>query len=99
SPSSLVPFLRRSPDPSLQLVQLDMLEDARGRGHGKFVFDYSTAGLEELRRRTQAPSVPARIAQDNRDTFEHTGAAAFEAILGDIRADRDRTYARLAGER
>lgn len=95
SPGSIVPFLRRSPDPSLQLVRLAVLDEARGPNHGTFVFDYSPESWEELRRRTRTRTVQERIADDNRATLDREGAAAFEAIQADILRDRAASYARF----
>ena len=95
SPASLVPFFRRSPDPSLQLVSLKVLEDARGAHHGKFLFDGTAEGWQEVLRRIKTRSVTDRIGDDNRATFEREGAAAFESLFADLRADRARTYARF----
>jgi hypothetical protein len=93
TPSSLVPFLRRSPDPSLQLVRLALLEEARGGHHGKFLFDFSAKGWAELLHRSTTPSVTDRIALDNHATFAREGREAFEAVFDAIRADRERAYA------
>lgn len=93
SPAALVPYLRRSPDPSLQLVRLAILEEARGKhGHGTFLFDYSAASWQELQRRMTSPSVEQRIARDNLETVEREGEAAFDAIFRDLREDRARAY-------
>lgn len=96
TPSSVVPFFRRSPDPSLQLVRLSILEAARGEDHGKFVFDYSPQSWERLRRRAETRSVTERITVENHATLGREGAAALEAVLDDIAADRARSYARFA---
>lgn len=96
SASSVVPFFRRSPDPSLQLVRLSILEAARGGDHGKFVFDYSAASWERLRRRAESRSVTERITGENHAALEREGAAAFQKVLDDIAADRARSYARFA---
>lgn len=93
TPPRLVPYLRRSPDPMLQLVPLTRLEAARGLPDpavGRPVQAQMLSGAA-----TPCPiPVADRIAQLNhahvlRDP--HSIAAA----LADIRADRDRTYARL----
>jgi hypothetical protein len=96
SPARLVTFLRRAPDPSLQLVRLSVLEEARGRDpQGKFVFDFSTHAWEELLRRNTSKPVSERIADENLATFERVGADAIEEVLRDIAADRARSYARF----
>ena len=96
SPASLVPFLRRSPDPSLQLVRLSVIEEARGKSHsGTFVFDFSPAAWDELRRRAASPPIAERIAADNLRTVEREGIEAFEAKLRAIAEDRARSYVRF----
>lgn len=93
SPAALVPYLRRSPDPSLQLVRLAILEEARGKhGHGTFLFDGSAASWQELQRRMTSLSVEQRIARDNLATMESEGEATFEAVYRDLREDRARAY-------
>jgi hypothetical protein len=97
SPASLVPFLRRSPDPSLQLVRLDVLDAARGKSdHGTYVFDFSAAAWDELRRRAAAPPLAERIAIDNQRTVEEEGRERFEALFRALIADRDASYAPFA---
>lgn len=93
SPAALVPWLRRSPDPSLQLVHFPTLEEARGRT-GKILFDYSPAAWEEVRRRIEKGTVPERVAADNLATF-HGERAEMERVVADIAADRARAYADL----
>ena len=93
SPSALVPWLRRSPDPSLQLVRLDVIEAARGPS-GKILFDYSPAAWDELRRRVERGTVFDRVAADNQATARQQ-RGAIERAVADIAADRDRTYASL----
>jgi len=96
SAASLVPWFRRSPDPSLQLVRLSALEEARGRDRGKVLFDFSPAAWRELLQRNNTPTVAERIAEDNRATLDRVGRAAFDAIVRDILDDRARSYARFA---
>ena len=93
SPSALVPWLRRSPDPSLQLVRLDVIEAARGRT-GKMMFDFSPAAWEEVRRRVERGTVPERVAADNHATAERE-RDEMERVVADIAADRARSYAGL----
>ena len=65
----LVPFIRRTPDPTLQLVRASLLENLRG-------------------------PVSDGVARDNFATVTARGADALEALLADIRRDRDARYAR-----
>ena len=93
TPGRLVPFLRRSPDPSLQLVRLDVLDEARGGREGKFLFDGSAAAWEEVLRRLKNPPLAERIAADNLATLEREGADAFERVYAALREERARAYA------
>ena len=73
-PHQLVSFLRRTPDPLLQLVRADLLD----RVH------------------TAAPGVSEQIAARNFATLRDPAATArFDAVVRDLRADRDRTYAAI----
>jgi hypothetical protein len=66
----LVPFIRRTPDPTLQLVRASLLDGLRGQ-------------------------VSDDVARDNLATVTARGLAALDALLTDIRRDRDAGYARL----
>jgi len=92
SPARLVPFLRRSPDPMLQLVPLDILENVRAAPP---IADRAMQA-QILGGSAPAPRLDAadRIAIDNHATV----SAQAEAIVGrlaDIAADRARSYARV----
>ena len=96
--AQLVPLLRRSPDPTIQLVRfstLDQLKRGPGGG-GKFLFDGSAAAFLELERRRHEVPISDRIAADNLATIEKEGAATVQAVLDDIMADRARSYRRSA---
>ena len=95
SASAMVPFFRRSPDPSLQIVHFGTVEKARGPQHGTFLFDYSAGGWAELGRRLATLSVVDRIAADNKALVDQLGLAAFEGAYRDIMADRARAYRRF----
>lgn len=90
-----VPFVRRTPDPTIQLVRHEALSRVRRAGdHGTAFFDPSCMSLEALL--SKPPSLPlhAQIAKANLATTCVYGVAAFEAIYADIRRDRDESYAR-----
>ena len=92
SPARLVPYLRRAPDPLLQLVPLVELEAVRGPP--------STAGLAHqaamLGGHAAPPrrSVASRIADDNHATVVRAHAE-ITATLDAIAADRRHAYARV----
>ena len=73
TPPQLVSFLRRTPDPTLQLVRTSVLRRATGEG----------------------PSVSDEVTRRNFEATTADGGAAVDAVLRDIRRDRDATYARL----
>ena len=74
TPYQLVSFLRRTPDPMIQLVRAPLLD----------------------RLRAPRPSLSEDVAEQNFATVNARGAAALDAILRDIRRDRDQSYAALA---
>jgi hypothetical protein len=73
TPPQLVAFVRRTPDPTLQLVRTSVLRRATGEG----------------------PRVSDDVTRRNFETVGARGAAALDAVLRDIRRDRDESYARL----
>lgn len=93
TPAQLVPLLRRSPDPTIQLVRFSSLDQLKN-GSGKFLFDGSAAAFAELERRKTEVPISDRIAADNLATVNHVGPEALQAILDDIMADRARSYPR-----
>lgn len=92
TPARLVPFLRRSPDPLLQLVPLALLEAVRGAPAA--VSRAAQAGMLGGHARAPAPPLGDRIAHANHATVA-SAAGAISAALDDIAADRRRSYARL----
>jgi hypothetical protein len=94
-PDRLVPFVRRSPDPTIQLVRREALESVRGDPSDGTalveVWMLSPAGLTL----PEKEGVRERIAQNNLDTVVERGTQAIEAVLADIAADRAESYARL----
>lgn len=98
TPERLVPFLRRAPDPMLQIIRTDVLARVRGsREHGTSYFDpamlNALGSLDQLS--APPPSLAARVARANARTLEQVGVDALEAVLKDIREDRNRAYAEL----
>ncbi|MFZ5889748.1 MAG: DUF1415 family protein [Myxococcota bacterium] len=95
NPDRLVPFIRRSPDPTIQLVRREALESVRGElSSGTALVEVwmlSPTGLAA----PEKEGVRERIAQNNLDTVRQVGSAAVEAVLADIAADRAASYARL----
>jgi len=63
----LVPFIRRTPDPTLQLVRASLLDGLRGQAS-------------------------AEVGRGNLETVTTRGLAALDALLTDLRGDRDAAY-------
>lgn len=102
APSRLTPFLRRTPDPTIQLVRQSTLDSVRKHEQTGTAFldpaSLASMSIEEL---VQPAAVPMheRVAKANLDTVRRLGVAEIEAILADIRADRDRAYAAIGEPR
>jgi hypothetical protein len=96
APHRLVPFLRRSPDPTVQLVRRSVLDALRGPGdHGTAFVDPTKVDLADFLAKKKRPPLHERVATMNLETVRALGVERLEAILRDIRADRDASYARL----
>lgn len=95
-PDRLIPFIRRTPDPTLQLVRRDALDSVQARSRTGTAFAdlwmLSPAGRE----REPGPSVRERITLKNFEMVRSAGADALEAVFRDIARDRADTYARIA---
>lgn len=96
SAQRLVPFIRRTPDPTLQLVRHSVLERVRkdDAGGTRFVDLANTDWLQNLPVAPEAP-LHARVASKNLDTVRDLGAEAVEARIREIHDDRKNTYRRL----
>jgi hypothetical protein len=96
NPDRLVPYLRRTPDPTLQVVRHSTLDRVRGERHGT---SYYGAHLFSGELPPEAPGTDVRelIARTNFETVVRVGVEAFDAVFTDILRDRDETYARLLG--
>lgn len=90
SPAKLVPLLRRSPDPMLQLVPFSLLDELRAQlappelGQQARVL----AGLAG----PPAPSLVESIARRNHAAVSPDGAAPLLRVLGDLERDRAERY-------
>jgi hypothetical protein len=73
TPFQLVSFIRRTPDPTIQIVRGDLLDAIR-------------AGRED---------VSGQVARQNYAQVNQRGASELDALLRDIRSDRDVRYAAL----
>lgn len=94
-PERLIPFLRRTPDPTIQVVRRSALDRVRGNSQeGTSFFDLADLGTLPLPQK-EPLSLRQRIAQANLDTALEVGVSTLEALFQDIRRDRDESYARL----
>lgn len=91
----LIPFLRRSPYPTLQLVRTSALERVRGgEVEGTAYLDLDALGLLALA--GPAPlSLRERVARRNLATVLEVGVPAVDAAVASILSDRDATDERL----
>jgi hypothetical protein len=92
SPARLVPFLRRSPDPLLQLVPLSLLDSVRAAPPAADL----AAQAEMLSGQAPPPrgDVADRIAAENHERVTRV-MGDFEAVLAAIAEDRRRSYLRV----
>lgn len=98
-PERLIPFLRRSPYPTLQLVRTTVLERVRGdESEGTAFLDLDLLGVAGLSM-PPTPTLRERIAKRNLDTVRTEGVETVEQVLADIFRDRDRTDERLQGKK
>ena len=96
SPAELVPFIRRSPDPSLQLVRRSALAAVRlGDGPGTRFVDPSTWAFGPDALAPQPSPLHDRVASANLRQVQALGVEQVLALITDIERDRDSSYARL----
>ncbi len=95
-------FLRRTPDPTIQLVRKDVLDrvratDSASGSHGTGFFDprMLDALLERGALASATKPLHDRIEAHNRATVLEEGLARVVALLDDIRRDRDAAYAEI----
>lgn len=95
---SIINVIRRCPDPAIQAIRLSTLEELRQRdGTGKRFMPMSAALKLPMNVPVRRP-LHETVAENNQHTFERLGTAAVEAIIEDIRRDRDATYRALGVE-
>lgn len=95
NPERLIPFLRRSPYPTLQLVRTSALARVRGgEADGKAYLDLDLLSLPTLSLPSVVP-LRERIARHNLATVEREGLATVEQAIADVLRDRDETDERL----
>jgi hypothetical protein len=89
-----VRFFRQTPDPTAQLIRRSRLEEVRAQDppHYKDIFSLS---IEDLHADRAPKTVAASVIEHNQRVLDREGRDTLQAILDDIYADRDRTYAEL----
>ena len=85
TPARAVRFLRRSPDPTLQLVRRSLLREVRGRSPDTLVVDPAKLTDAELARLEVPESVSDRIARGGLETLRREGAEKARAMLDELR--------------
>jgi hypothetical protein len=93
-PERLIPYLRRSPYPTIQVIRLSALERVRGGEEGTAFWDLELLRTPGFHQPSPAP-LRERIARANLKTVLEVGISAFQAAVGEVLADRDRTRPRL----
>lgn len=96
-PDRLVPYVRRSPDPTLQLVRKSALSEIKGLASGTAFVDVSSLSLASLKALSEPvpKAVRERIAEQNLSTVREVGPAAIDAVLSDIFREREAAHAAL----
>ncbi len=94
SPFSLVNFIRRSPDPTLQAIRLSTLAAMRERDGADAIYLAPGVDVETLPPMSDHP-LHARVAQANFDTVNKMGVTEVEKMILAIHEDRRATYAKL----
>jgi hypothetical protein len=98
SAERLIPFLRRTPDPTIQLVRRSVLERVRERSpEGTGFVDLRLLDPKSFQVDPE-PTLRQRIAETNLDTIRRVGVEEIERRLAEIRRDRDRSYARVLSD-
>lgn len=99
SPERLTPFVRRTPDPTVQLTRLSALERVRrGTPQGTAFFDPSAMDLATLLETAEARPLHERIAERNLETVKRLRPETVARVVEDILADRDAAYAAIDRE-
>ena len=84
-----VQFIRRSPDPTIQMVRASVLRAVRGPDDGGTrVVDPGTLTLEQLMTIASPLSLADRIAEANLETLRREGPDRLESLLASLRAAR-----------
>jgi hypothetical protein len=80
-----VPFIRRSPDPTVQLVRASVLQAVRGNNDSERYVDPGKLTLEQLLALTTPISTSDRIAEANLESVTSAGPDRLESLLASLR--------------
>jgi hypothetical protein len=95
APERLIAFLRRTPDPTIQLVRCDALDRVRdGFSDGTAFVDIHFLSTLDQHRDETLP-LRERIARANQRTVQRLGVEEVRRRIDRIKKDRDAAYAKL----
>ncbi|MFK7998507.1 MAG: DUF1415 family protein [Polyangiales bacterium] len=97
SAARALPFVRRSPDPTIQMVRRSVLDSVRsGSDSGTGFIDLENVDFASiLSAPPSKPPLHERVAETNAATLRREGQGRLEGVLADICRDRDESYAPL----
>ncbi len=96
-PDKLVPYVRRSPDPTLQLVKKEALSGIKGLSSGTAFLDVSSLSVDAFKALAEPPpkALRERIGEQNLLTVTQVGPTVVEEVLANIASDREQAHAGL----
>jgi hypothetical protein len=93
-PERLIPYLRRSPYPTIQVIRRSALERVRGGDEGTEYWDLDLIAAQGMRRPSPVP-LRERVARANLKTVLEVGVGTVAAAVQAVLDDRDETHIRL----
>ena len=95
TPGRLTSFIRRSPDPTVQLVRRSVLDDIRrNERRGTDYIDLESTDLTKLLAEPVSEPIHQKILEANETTLRSIGTDTVERVLKSIHQDREETYRR-----
>ncbi|MEZ4221476.1 MAG: DUF1415 family protein [Polyangiaceae bacterium] len=95
NPEALIPLFRRTPDPTLQWVRLDALQNLYSGRESDTVFVDASSIDSYLRDNAGRTPLYETIAQANAKMLQRLSVPTVEALLSDIARDARDSYARI----
>lgn len=93
-PGGIIQFFRQTPDPTTQLVRRTLLDSIRAQDPPHYA-DIFELDLRELEAGRPIRTVAASVLAHNTQLVDRLGKDHLQAIIDDIHADRERSYASL----